>query len=72
MKSENRDGEDEKGVDIAWWSILLGYLEEAGCSRKVASWRRVGGAIRYPVNARSFHVECARVLHESLLVLVLT
>ena len=28
MKSENRDGEDEKGVDIAWWSILLGYLEE--------------------------------------------
>ena len=47
-------------------------IEEAGCSRKVASWRRVGGAIRYPVNARSFHVECARVLHESLLVLVLT
>ena len=35
------------------------------CSRKVV------GAIRYLVNARSLHLECARVLHESLLIPVL-
>ena len=44
---------------------------EAECSRKVASGRRVAGAIRSQ-NFRSLQLECARVLHESLLVLVLT
>ena len=34
--------------------------------------RRVAGAIRSLVHARSLQLECARVLHESLLVLVLT
>ena len=38
----------------------------------MASGRRVAGAIRSMVNARSLQLECARVLHESLLVLVLT
>ena len=33
---------------------------------------RVAGAIRSLVNARSLQLECARVLHESLLVPVLT
>ena len=52
-------------------------LDESGsneteCSRKVASWRRVAGAIRSLVNARGLQDECALVLHESLLVLVLT
>ena len=40
-------------------------------SRKVASGRRLTGAIRSPVNARSLQLMCARVLHESLLVPVL-
>ena len=46
--------------------------DEADCSRKVASGKRVAGTVRPLVNARSFLLECARVLHESLLVLVLT
>ena len=44
----------------------------AECSRKVASRRRVAGVIRYLVNARSLQLECARVLHASSLVPVLT
>ena len=34
--------------------------------------RRVAGGIRSLVNAKSLKLECARVLHESLLVPVLT
>ena len=45
--------------------------DEAKCSRKAASGRRVAGAIRSLVNARNLQLECARVLHESLLVIVL-
>ena len=52
-------------------------LDEAGtdgaeCSRKVASGWKVAGAIRSLVHARSLQLECARFLHESLLVPVLT
>ena len=36
------------------------------------SERRVAGTIRFLVSARSLQLECARVLHESLLVPVLT
>ena len=52
----------------------LGYvLNESGTDdRKVASGRKVAGAIRSLVNARSLHLECCRVLHETLLVSVLT
>ena len=46
-------------------------LEKAECSKKVASVRRVEGAISSLVNTRDFHFECTRVLHEILLVLVL-
>ena len=42
------------------------------CSRKVASGRRVAGAIRFLVNARVLQIECARVLYETLLAPVLT
>ena len=47
-------------------------LDESGtdgaeCSRKVASGRRVAGAIRSLVNARDLQFECARVLHETYL-----
>ena len=46
--------------------------DEAECSRKVASGRRVASDIRSLVNVRSLELECARVLHESLLVPILT
>ena len=42
------------------------------CSRKVASGRRVAGAIRFLVNARDLQIECASVLYETLLVPVIT
>ena len=41
-------------------------------SRKVARRRRVAGAIRSLVNAKSLQLECAMVLHDSLLVPLLT
>ena len=41
------------------------------CCRKVVSGRRVAGAIRSLVNARGLQLECAKVLHDSLLVPVL-
>ena len=44
---------------------------EAECSKKVVSGRRVACAIRSLVNARSLQFECARFLHETLLVPVL-
>ena len=47
-------------------------IDEAECSRKRVSGRRVAGAIRSLVNTRSLQLECAKVLHESLLVPVLT
>ena len=45
--------------------------DRAECSRKVASGRRVAGAIRSLGNARDLQLEWARVLHEALLVPVL-
>ena len=45
--------------------------DEADCSRMVVSGRRVAGVVRFPVNIRSLQLECAKVLHESLLVPVL-
>ena len=41
------------------------------CSRQVASGRRVAGTIKSLVNARHLQLECARILHEILLVPVL-
>ena len=40
----------------------------AECNRMVASGRRVTGAIRSVVNSRDLQLECARILHETLLV----
>ena len=39
--------------------------DEAECSRKGASGRRIAGAIRSLINARSLQFERARVLHKS-------
>ena len=46
-------------------------LDESGTDEAECSWRRVAGASRSLVNARSLQLECAGVLHESLLVPVL-
>ena len=51
-------------------------LDESGtdgaeCSRKMASGRRVASVVKFLVNARDLKNECARVLHETLLVPVL-
>ena len=43
----------------------------AGCSRKVASGRKVAGVIKSFVNARDLQLECAGVLHETLILPVL-
>ena len=45
--------------------------EEAECHMKVASERKVAGAIRSLVNPKSLQLEFVRVLHEGLLVPVL-
>ena len=51
--------------------VLRLYINSDECSRKVASGRRVAVAIRSLANARSLQLKCARILHESLVVLVL-
>ena len=62
---------------VSEFKYLGCVLDEAGtdgaeCIRKVANERRMAGAIRSLVNARDLKIECARVLHETLLVPVLT
>ena len=42
--------------------------DEGACSKKVASGKRVAGVIRSLVNTSSLHLECAKILHESLMV----
>ena len=52
---------------------LLGFvLDESGTDEAECSGRRVAGAIRSLVNARSLQLECVKVVHESLIVPVLT
>ena len=52
-------------VNVSEFKYLGCVLDESGtdgveCSRKVASGRRVAGAIRSLVNARDLHLECAK------------
>ena len=42
--------------------------DRAECSWKVASGRRVAGGIRSLVSVRELQLQCARILHEPLLV----
>jgi hypothetical protein len=55
----------------------LGYMlnekgtDDAECCRKVSYGRKVAGAIKSLVNAKSLSLECTRVLHESMLLPVL-
>ena len=51
-------------------------MDESGtdgveCSRKLPCGKRVSGAIRSLVNSWDLQLECARVLHETLIVPVL-
>ena len=60
---------------VSEFKYLACLLDELGvdgveCRRKVASGRRVADAIRSLVNARDFQLECARILSETLLVLL--
>ena len=59
--------------EFKYLGCVLDELDTDGavCSRKVTSGRRVAGAIRSLVNARNLQLECARILHEILLVPVL-
>ena len=60
--------------EFKYWGCVLDEsgTDDADCSRKVASGRRVAGAIRSLVNAMSLELQCARVPLKSLLVPVLT
>ena len=58
---------------VSEFKFLGSVLDESGtdgteCSRKVANGRRVAGTTRSLVNARDLQLECARVMHETLLV----
>ena len=46
-------------------------MNEAECSRKAPSGRRVSGASRFLANAKGLQLDCTRVLHETSLVPVL-
>ena len=48
--------------------VLDAGTDGAECNRRVASGKRVAGAIKSLVNARDLQLECARVLHETLLI----
>src|SRR5678815_1193791 len=50
---------DEKGTN------------DAECSRKVVNGRKVAGVIKSLVNVKELSLECARVLHEGMLLPVL-
>ena len=78
-------GEDGMECEVHVDGIRLEYvsefkylgcvLDESGtdeCSRKVVSMRKVVGAIRFLVNARSLQLEYVRVLYQSLVESVLT
>ena len=61
---------------VSEFKYLGCILDESGtewaeCSKEVASGMRVVGAIRSVVNAKDLQLENARVLHETLLVLVM-
>ena len=58
----------EHVTEFKYFGCVLGEsgTDEAECSRKVASGRRVAGVIRFLVNTMSLQLRCARLLHESM------
>ena len=63
----------EEVSEFKYFGCALGESGTDGpeCSRKAVSGKRVVGAIRSLVNARALQLECARVLHKTLLARVL-
>ena len=62
--------------NVSEFKYLGCVLDKSGtdgteCNKKVANERSVAGPIRSLVNARDLQLQCARVLHETLLVPVL-
>ena len=53
---------------VVFWMNLVQILQ---CHKKVASERKVAGNIWSMFNAKGLQLECARVLHEALLMPVL-
>ena len=45
--------------------------DDADCSRKVVNGRKMAGAIKSLVDAKGISLECARVLHDGMLLPVL-
>ena len=63
----------ERVSEFKYFRCILdesGTGEAESCRRKVASGRRIAGAIRSLVNGRSLQLKCAKVLYETLLVTV--
>ena len=76
------NGEEGLECEVRVYGIRLEHVSEfkylecifnesgtdgAECSRKVAGGRRIAGEIMSLVNAKNLQLECARVLHETLL-----
>ena len=63
----------EHVLEYKYLGCVLGKSAESGaeCSRKVASGRRVAGAIKFLVNAWDLQLECPRVLYETCFYLLL-
>ena len=57
--------------NVSEFKYLGCVLDESGTAEAECN-RKVSGAIRSLVNAKSLQLECASILHESLLVSVLT
>ena len=68
--------DDEQLEQVSEFKYLGYVLDEKGtddaeCSRKVVNGRKVAGAIKSLVNVKGLSLECARVLHEGMLLPVL-
>ena len=64
--------EDEQGDFKYVWCVLgKSGTELTKCSWNIVSGKRVTGATRSLVNANDMQLKCARVLHETLLLLLL-
>ena len=55
------------------WGVFFNELDTdvTECRKKVVSGKKTGGDFRSLVNARGLHPQCARALHEALIVPVL-
>ena len=69
-------GDGTRFEHVSEFNYMSCVLDESGtddveCRKKVASGRKLAGAIRYLANGRGLQLKCARLLHERLLLPVL-